>query len=145
MLGFLAMLVQAGVFTEILMSFLPVGHTHADIDQMFSRIVLALLCRNARSFEELKSVIGACYRDKYGRRLNVHLMKSVRNFSDFIDAYVPARLEGITRFRQFIIRKDPVEGHVVIRARARASGKGGWGGLKENTDSTPIFRLVPSK
>lgn len=36
-LGWLACLVQWGVFKEIQLSFLPVGHTHCDIDQFFSR------------------------------------------------------------------------------------------------------------
>ena len=35
--AFLALLVHHGVFTKILVSLLPVGHTHEDIDQMFSR------------------------------------------------------------------------------------------------------------
>lgn len=37
MFGFLGYLVQLGVFKVIVVSFLPVGHTHEDIDQMFSR------------------------------------------------------------------------------------------------------------
>ncbi|WAR06068.1 hypothetical protein MAR_021437, partial [Mya arenaria] len=36
MLGFLAMLVHLGVFRKIKLSFLMVGHTHEDIDQLFS-------------------------------------------------------------------------------------------------------------
>lgn len=36
--AFLAYLVQAGIFQEIHLSFLIVGHTHEDIDQMFSTI-----------------------------------------------------------------------------------------------------------
>jgi hypothetical protein len=37
MIGFLAYLCLLGVFQTIVVSFLPVGHTHEDIDQMFSR------------------------------------------------------------------------------------------------------------
>lgn len=37
-LSYLATLVEAGVFSNIYVSFLPVGHTHADIDQYFSVI-----------------------------------------------------------------------------------------------------------
>ena len=42
--GFLAMLVALGHFNEIEVNFLPVGHTHEDIDQFFSRISLRLRC-----------------------------------------------------------------------------------------------------
>jgi hypothetical protein len=40
--GYLAMLLEQGVFEEIELSFLPVGHTHEDIDQFFSRIAVYL-------------------------------------------------------------------------------------------------------
>jgi hypothetical protein len=36
--SYLKSLVDTGVFQHVYLSFLPVGHTHADIDQMFSRI-----------------------------------------------------------------------------------------------------------
>ena len=42
--GFLAMLVALGHFNEVEVNFLPVGHTHEDIDQFFSRISLRLRC-----------------------------------------------------------------------------------------------------
>ena len=35
--GYLGLLVQRKVFKEVILSFLPVGHTHEDIDQMFSK------------------------------------------------------------------------------------------------------------
>ena len=36
--GYLALLVEYGIFEYVEVSFLPVGHTHEDIDQFFSRI-----------------------------------------------------------------------------------------------------------
>ena len=36
--GYLDLLVEYGVFESVEVSFLPVGHTHEDIDQFFSRI-----------------------------------------------------------------------------------------------------------
>jgi hypothetical protein len=42
MFGFLAMLVERGIFKEIEVNFLPVGHTHEDIDTVFSLISQAL-------------------------------------------------------------------------------------------------------
>ena len=41
-LFFCALLVGAGVFEKVKLSFLPVGHTHEDIDQLFSRFAEAL-------------------------------------------------------------------------------------------------------
>jgi hypothetical protein len=37
-LSYLAMLVACGIFSDIYVSFLPVGHTHEDVDQYFSVI-----------------------------------------------------------------------------------------------------------
>ena len=37
-MAYLAWLTKTGVFKRIIVSFLPVGHTHEDIDQLFSRI-----------------------------------------------------------------------------------------------------------
>ena len=41
MLAYLGSLVDSGVFKRVVLSFLPVGHTHEDIDQMFSKISMA--------------------------------------------------------------------------------------------------------
>jgi len=46
-LAYLSWLVQRGVFQEIHLSFLPVGHTHEDIDQLFSRLAVYLRGHNA--------------------------------------------------------------------------------------------------
>jgi hypothetical protein len=59
--GFCAWLVQRRVFDVIEMSFLPVGHTHNECDQVASRISLA--CRHADIFtrSDLADVIKQCY------------------------------------------------------------------------------------
>ena len=41
-LGLLALLIEKGVFVEIQINYLPVGHTHAKVDQRFSRISVLL-------------------------------------------------------------------------------------------------------
>ena len=40
--GYLNLLVDCGVFESIEVSYLPVGHTHEDIDQFFSRVSVYL-------------------------------------------------------------------------------------------------------
>lgn len=51
--SYLGMLISAGVFERVLVSFLPVGHTHEDIDQFFSRIAERLTNHDARCVEEM--------------------------------------------------------------------------------------------
>jgi hypothetical protein len=52
-MAYLAWLVKRKIFTEIHLSFLPVGHTHEDIDQLFSRIAIYLKNNNALTIDEL--------------------------------------------------------------------------------------------
>ena len=40
--AFLKSLIDCGMFQHIYVNFLPVGHTHCDIDQLFSRIAVWL-------------------------------------------------------------------------------------------------------
>ena len=50
--GYLSLLVEVGMFDYIKMSFLPVGHTHEDVDQAFSRIVVYLNRHDAIDMDE---------------------------------------------------------------------------------------------
>ena len=56
-LVFGAALVEAGIFEGVTFSFLPVGHTHADIDQCFSLISRKLKRYTANSIPELRSTV----------------------------------------------------------------------------------------
>ena len=58
---FCAALVHLGLFDKIKISFLPVGHTHEDIDQMFSR--LAVLWKNC-SYYSLPQMVDIARRFK---------------------------------------------------------------------------------
>ena len=57
LMGYLGYLVQQKVFSKIVLSFLPVGHTHEDIDQLFSRISVALRKNKALDREQMGKVI----------------------------------------------------------------------------------------
>ena len=52
MISYLSLLVEIGMFDLIKMSFLPVGHTHEDIDQAFSRIAVHLNRHDAIAMDE---------------------------------------------------------------------------------------------
>jgi hypothetical protein len=53
-----------------------------DIDQLFSRIVVALFGRFAHSLEALMRIVRSSYHDSYGRTPFVEHMKEVVNWSD---------------------------------------------------------------
>lgn len=86
-LGYLSWLVERGVFEEIELSFLPVGHTHEDIDQLFSRLAIALKGRNAVDRTELYSVIRDAY-VKWDQPPCCSHLESVANMSAFLEPYL---------------------------------------------------------
>ena len=63
-------LVDMGLFQEVEVNFLPVGHTHCDIDQLFSRISVHLYGNNCFNFKDLlRKARKACSLIKYTERL----------------------------------------------------------------------------
>ena len=60
-MAYLYALVDTGLFQEIRLSFLPVGHTHTDIDQMFSRFSKRLQEHDALTLDHLLQQCKAAY------------------------------------------------------------------------------------
>ena len=82
---FLAMLLHDGIFKEIEGSFLPVGHTHEDIDQFFSRMSVYLRSHNAPS----RRALGQCIQRAYTKNGKVPIIKhwdSIANISAYLDS-----------------------------------------------------------
>ena len=77
MLGYLQSLVARGVFQEVCLSFLPVGHTHEDIDQVFSRTSQRLRRHNTITIEQLAEELSL----SYSPQPSVSRMREVANFS----------------------------------------------------------------
>jgi hypothetical protein len=50
------MLVDMGLFERVEINFLPVGHTHCDVDQLFSRVSVSLYGSYCISFAQLLDV-----------------------------------------------------------------------------------------
>ena len=122
------------------MSFLPVGHTHEDIDQFFSRIATYLGVHNAISRLELADAIYNAYKTCRGRRPRVRHWDSVANISDWIDPYLN-NFDGISKWRQFRFYKR--EGHVYVAVRPQTSGRFEWVGIKPKTTETRVFKKAP--
>ena len=66
-----------GVFRTVYVSYLPIGHTHADIDQAFSSISSKIRCENAFTMEERIAVVRNCY----GPGVRAEEMLDIPNFS----------------------------------------------------------------
>lgn len=102
MLAINHLLVYNGVFMKVKMSFLPVGHTHEDVDQMFSRFATHLKGRHVITLYMLHS----CIRNAYNPvPLVVHLTE-VACWNKYL-APMLQQVEGITKPRVIITRRDP--------------------------------------
>ena len=141
LLGFLGYLIFLGVFTNIVVSFLPVGHTHEDIDQIFSRLSVYLACHDAFNMEELHEAIQGSYQTKDGHRAKCEFWDRCTNFSEWIDPYLN-NFDGISTFRQFRLYKD-IHGVVEVQARAHTSLKEEWAGIRGQDACTPVFKTLP--
>lgn len=76
-LAYFELLAANGVFKEVQISFLPVGHTHTDIDQSFCSVATKLKTTDAITMEEL---LGSM-RNSYMPRAFATGIRQVANFS----------------------------------------------------------------
>jgi hypothetical protein len=117
LMAFLALLVEHGVFEECIVSFLPVGHTHEDIDQMFSRFAVALRKSDFHSRLGLGKILEGAYHMRSGEGARVQHLSRWTNFSDWLLPHIKqAQFKGISKYRQFMILKNG-SGDTVIQAR----------------------------
>ena len=132
--AFLALLVHHGVFDKILISFLPVGHTHEDIDQMFSRFATYLRKRSAYSRQEMRDALerAMMYNDK---PVDVQILDTVAGMSEFLESGTGIALPECMSKRHFKITVDK-DNAVILQARNSpvVSHKDDpWRGLEEQT------------
>ena len=143
--GFLGMLVDQGIFKKVVLSFLPVGHTHEDIDQLFSRIAIALRKNDALDHYELLKVMRQAFLFEENSVPEVIHWESIPNISDFLQPFMAQAnrkpsTDGIVRFRHF--RFIMHDGKPAVQARETMAGdfdKDGWRGLRERTNLTYLF------
>ncbi len=117
------------MFSNILFSFLPVGHTHEDIDQGFSRHH-GLLYRNRKTLSDLYINLKNCFRTK---PLEHKKLRWVWDWKTFLKA--KKKLSGHSIPLQFFVGKstppnmpNPRSHHdrVLIYPKAN-SASGEWG------------------
>ena len=98
--GFLALLIKYRVFKEILVSFLPVGHTHEDIDQFFSRLAVFFRYHDCLSRPHLSECLQGAYRFEH-RTAHIEHWNTVANISAWISSYTDGLFDGCMQYRRF--------------------------------------------
>ena len=147
-LGYLALLVAWGVFHEVVVSFLPVGHTHEDIDQLFSRIALYLRKHDATSRMGFHDAIVAGFKkSKWGSAPMAGDIESAANLSHWLKQYLapmsqissgPLPRDGIYKFHQF--KFSLLGGTPIMQVREWCGDdEAPWRGLKPESTHHVVF------
>ena len=142
--AFLFLLVHFGVVSKILIAYLPPGHTHEDIDQLFSRIAEHLRRNDALTRTELERVLRESLR--YNKKpIKVVPLQTAANISGWFNSMDanerPKKPDGCMQYRQFRIKKDK-DGIVLLQARSSpivSFISEPWQGLQPNTNSHKMF------
>ena len=139
--AFLGCLVGWDVFDEVVVSYLPVGHTHEDIDQLFSRIATYLRRHDARARQEFHDAFcQACRTKTWGSGpvpvfSESESIDACANFSGLVlqegfcvkDATNEKKnkREGLTKFHQLKIFKN-AQGTVQMLVREWCGSESPW-------------------
>ena len=118
-LFFCALLVGAGVFRKVKLSFLPVGHTQEDIDQLFSRLAEALRRKDCNTWADLESIIASSYTSTNGSKPRIVKNPMVPDFKTWMSG-IKWQVQGHSTPMCFKFVKND-EDDVVMYARGRTS------------------------
>jgi hypothetical protein len=104
-MAFLALLVHHNVFKEIIVGHLPVGHTHEDIDQLFSRLAVYLRFNDALSREAMAECCRRAYIGKDGTVPHVEHWETVGNLSGWFKGKLN-KIRKVTKYHQFRLQRS---------------------------------------
>src|SRR5690606_34082275 len=93
--GYLSWLVKKGTFREIYVNFLPVGHTHEDIDQLFSVISRKLKNNDAYTFTQWKREIFGAFNDDNDKITSIEYVWALRDFRGWLAPFIRSAYQGI--------------------------------------------------
>jgi hypothetical protein len=97
------LLVAKGIFKKVKLSFLPVGHTHDDCDQMFSRFSDVFKINDILVLPELHRFI----KESYTPTPIVQHMETMGMWSAWLQGFIPSIVEGHSKPRVFLFKRDP--------------------------------------
>jgi hypothetical protein len=103
-MAYLSLLVHRKIFKEIEISFIPVGHTHEDIDQLFGTISSMLKSRTAVTLKSFQRLVERSTQNN--PKIKAIQIGKVANFSGLMKRYLKD-FQGISKFRFFRITSDP--------------------------------------
>ena len=113
--GYVEVLVAHGVFKQATIDYLPKGHTHEDIDQLFrvlgNRIKIA---KRVNTVDKLRSL----FTETYNPRPVVQGLKTTTNMKALLGPHLlpDSRTRGFTTYHHFLIERNEI-GQVGVRVK----------------------------
>lgn len=105
LMAYIEFLVHKKAFDTVEVGFLPVGHTHTDIDQAFSTTSRRLRTHDAITLSDMHGQLSKCYND----RTMVTRMQNCINWSGLCEkTNCIYRISNITQYRFFKFNRVPV-------------------------------------
>ena len=101
LIAYCSWLVKTGVFKKIKIGFLIAGHTHENIDQMFSRFSVRLRRKQAWTLDEMIQVAQECFTDG----VTCEHTKKVFDFTSWFRGHV-IDVQNVTKQQAFKFKKD---------------------------------------
>lgn len=149
----LAVLVEADIFERVSMNFLLVGHTHCDIDQVFSVIARAL--RNTSTVSTLDDLHGVITSSRQGQNaFHVEHLLDICDWKPWLNS-VMVKMRNHSVPRSFLVRKLNGETRLWVAATMQHATdtyepEGGLSVLRPNLQLSQIappslLRLVPRR
>ncbi|XP_070548820.1 uncharacterized protein [Ptychodera flava] len=134
------LLVQLNIFEEVYVSFLPVGHTHENVDQMFSKISSRLQISNAYTMDDLETTVIASYTPpiKWRNITEKHLF----NIKEWLIPHMPGKMQGHSKQHNFRFHK--VNGTAYMQYRQWCTDPWEPSQRDENGEQVPGIRCLKS-
>ncbi|GBG80651.1 hypothetical protein CBR_g31111 [Chara braunii] len=136
-LAYLVFLVKMNVFSKVKLNFLLVGHTHDDIDQMFSCFSRKLALLDAYDLFELQHIIRESYKAEQEHGVTVDEMTETMDWKLFVEDHLQ-KVNDIIFNQHFCIKRND-EGDVRIWSKQYHNSQ--W--HPNNREGLDIFKSEP--
>ena len=139
---YLGLLVKFGWFKNIFLHFLPTGHTHEDIDQMFSTWNIHYWRIGLSSHLSVPSFIEWAYPD-LNTRPQFQMVQKCYNFKDWLKNFGTS-MKGHSEFRafKFILEKLQLNSNVSMFYKI-SSLRDEWKGISTENNGILLFTSFP--
>lgn len=125
-IAYFVILISLGIFSKIKMCFLPVGHTHEDIDQGFSCIARYLRRVSAFTFEELMDAVRKSFK-KESKPPNVFQIGQSFDWKDFVSGGEPMPMSSWTDNHVYRFSWNPYHKQVQMHYKKFCQSEGYFG------------------